>query len=189
MRAQPLFVMIKQYKVTKASKIIAGQGKSDSGECIRHASVTPRNTEYTKYDPPRAQVSDDALAQKISLYTPPARLKLRYRYLRAYFFRGKQVLVVYTTMYLEYHTVVVLCQLFWFWQEIVFGVTYILSVQYRKISSSRKKKSSSHLSGRCVIVITTRKKVLVVCLAGARSLLRPEKKIVVFFTRNRMYRI
>ncbi len=28
------------------------------------------------------------------------------------------------------HTVVVLCQLFWFWQDIVFGVTYVLSVQY-----------------------------------------------------------
>jgi hypothetical protein len=47
--------------------------------CIRNASVTPRNTEYTKYDPPGAQVSDDALAQKYLLYTPPARLKLRYR--------------------------------------------------------------------------------------------------------------
>ena len=47
-------------------------------ECIRNASVTPRNTEYTKYDPPGAQVSDDALAQKYLLYTPPARLKLRY---------------------------------------------------------------------------------------------------------------
>ncbi len=33
-------------------------------------------------------------------------------------------------MYLEYHTVVVLCQFFWFWREIVFDVTYILSVQY-----------------------------------------------------------
>jgi hypothetical protein len=54
-------------------------------------------------------------------------------------------------MYLEYHTVVVLCQIFWFlweivfgtyvnmklwccvswfWQEIVFVVTYVLSVQY-----------------------------------------------------------
>ncbi len=32
-------------------------------------------------------------------------------------------------MYLEYHTVVVLCYFFWFWQEIVFG-TYVLSVQY-----------------------------------------------------------
>ena len=40
--------------------------------------MTPRNTEYTKYDPPGAQVSDDALAQKYLLYTPPARLKLRY---------------------------------------------------------------------------------------------------------------
>jgi hypothetical protein len=48
--------------------------------------VTPRNTEYTKYDPPGAQVSDDALAQKYLLYTPPARLKLRYRSLRAYFY-------------------------------------------------------------------------------------------------------
>ncbi len=39
------------------------------------------------------------------------------------------------------------------------------------------KKSSSRLSGRCAIVITTgKKKVLVICLAGARSLLRPEKK-------------
>ncbi len=33
-----------------------------------------------------------------------------------------------------------------------------------------------HLSGRCAIIITSGKKVLVVCLAGARSLLRPDKK-------------
>ncbi len=33
-------------------------------------------------------------------------------------------------MYLEYHTVVVLCYFFWFWWEIVFGVNYVLSVQY-----------------------------------------------------------
>ncbi len=32
-------------------------------------------------------------------------------------------------MYLEYHTVVVLCQFFLIWWEIVFG-TYVLSVQY-----------------------------------------------------------
>ncbi len=32
-------------------------------------------------------------------------------------------------MYLEYHTVVVLCLFFWFWREKVFGVTYVLSVQ------------------------------------------------------------
>ena len=43
---------------------------------------------------------------------------------------GKLVLVLHTTMYLEYHTVVVLCLFFWFWQEIVFGVTYVLRVQY-----------------------------------------------------------
>jgi hypothetical protein len=46
-------------------------------ECIRNASVTPRNTEYMKYNPPGAQVSDDALAQKYLLYTPPARLKTK----------------------------------------------------------------------------------------------------------------
>ncbi len=40
-----------------------------------------------------------------------------------------------------------------------------------------RKKSSSRLSCGCTIVITTeKKKVLVVCLAGARSLLRPENK-------------
>jgi hypothetical protein len=75
-------------------------------------------------------------------------------------------------MYLEYHTVVLLCYFFLFWREIVFGVTYVLSVQYS-----------------CAVVsvfllwresfITTGKKVLVVCLAGARSLLRPEKKVLV----------
>ena len=43
---------------------------------------------------------------------------------------GKYVLIVHTTMYLEYHTVVVLCYFFWFRREIVFGVTYVLSVQY-----------------------------------------------------------
>jgi hypothetical protein len=31
-------------------------------------------------------------------------------------------------MYLEYHTVVVLCHFFLFWQEIVFG-TYVLTIQ------------------------------------------------------------
>ncbi len=43
---------------------------------------------------------------------------------------GKLVLVVNTTMYLEYHTVVVLCKFFWFWREIVLGVTYVLSLHY-----------------------------------------------------------
>ncbi len=36
----------------------------------------------------------------------------------------------YTLMYLEYNTVVVLCQFFWFQREIVFGVTYVFRVQY-----------------------------------------------------------
>ncbi len=37
--------------------------------------MTPRNTEYAKYDPPGVQVSDDALAQKYLLYTLPSWLK------------------------------------------------------------------------------------------------------------------
>ncbi len=105
----------------------------------------------------------------------------------------KQVLVLHTTYVLRglYHTVVVLCQFFWFWREIVFGVTYVLSVQYscavvlvfwlwRQLSVWRvrdryydwKKKRYSRLSGGCAIIITTgKKKDTVVCLAGARSCL------------------
>ena len=37
--------------------------------------MTPGNTEYTKYDPPGAQVSDDVLAQKYLLFTPPSQQK------------------------------------------------------------------------------------------------------------------
>ncbi len=46
---------------------------------------------------------------------------------------GKKVLVLHTTSYVLrvwYHTVVVLCYFFRLWREIVFGVTYVLSVQY-----------------------------------------------------------
>ncbi len=44
---------------------------------------------------------------------------------------GKYVLVLHTTTYVirdQYSCGVVL--VFWFWQEIVFGVMYVLSVQY-----------------------------------------------------------
>ncbi len=48
-----------------------------------------------------------------------------------------------------------------------------------KFCYKRKKNRYSRLSGGCAIIITTgKKKVPVVCLAGARSLLRPEKKFV-----------
>ncbi len=46
----------------------------------------------------------------------------------------------------------------------------------RKKKNLVGKKSPRCLSGRCGIVITTGKKIQVVCLAGARLLLRPEKK-------------
>ena len=43
--------------------------KSDSGECIKLASMTPGNTEYPKYDPPGAQISNDALTKVSSVYS------------------------------------------------------------------------------------------------------------------------
>jgi hypothetical protein len=49
----------------KLVKAIAGLKKSDSGEHLKHASVTPDNTEYTKYDPPGAQNSHGELTTKI----------------------------------------------------------------------------------------------------------------------------
>jgi hypothetical protein len=36
--------------------------------CIKLASMTPGNTEYPKYDPPGAQVSNDVLAKVSSVY-------------------------------------------------------------------------------------------------------------------------
>ncbi len=62
-------------KSLKLVKLLQVRKKSDSGECIGHASMTPRNTEYTKYNPPSVQVSDDVLTQKYLLYAPPSRLK------------------------------------------------------------------------------------------------------------------
>jgi hypothetical protein len=63
-------------------------------------------------------------------------------------------------MYLEYHTVVMLCYFFWFWREIVFGVTYVLSVQYSCAIVS------VFLLWRESFIMTGKKNVLVVCLAG-----------------------
>ncbi len=47
---------------------------------------------------------------------------------RASFWFWQEIVLVHILMYLEYHTVVVLCQFFWFWREIVFG-TYVLTIQ------------------------------------------------------------
>ncbi len=59
-------------------------------------------------------------------------------------------------MYLEYHTVVVLCYFF-----------------------SKKKDTVVCLAGARSLLRPEKKKFLVVCLAGARLLLRPEKKVLV----------
>ena len=60
-------------------------------------------------------------------------------------------MVVHTTVYLEYHTVVVLCFFFW------------------------KKKDTVVCLAGARSLLRPEKKVLVICLVGARSLLRPEK--------------
>ena len=43
--------------------------KSDTGECIELTSMTPGNREYPKYDPPGAQISDDAIEKVSSIYS------------------------------------------------------------------------------------------------------------------------
>ncbi len=91
---------------------------------------------------------------------------------------------------------------FWFWREIVFGVTYVLSVQYscavvsvfllwREKFITTGKKSSSHLSGglcccvQIVFGVTYLLSVQYSCvvvsvfLLWQKSLLRPEKKVLV----------
>jgi hypothetical protein len=74
-KPNPYLSRLSSIKSLKLVKLLQVRKKSDSGECIKHASMTPRNTEYTKYHPPGMQVSDDALAQKYLLCTPPSRLK------------------------------------------------------------------------------------------------------------------
>jgi hypothetical protein len=69
MRPNPYSSRLSSIKSLKLVKLLQVRKKSDSGECIEHASVTPRNTEYTKYNPPGVQVSDDPLAQKYLLYS------------------------------------------------------------------------------------------------------------------------
>jgi hypothetical protein len=56
-------------KTLKLVKAVAGLEKGDSGECIELASMTPGNTEYPKYDPPGAQISNVLLAKVSSVYS------------------------------------------------------------------------------------------------------------------------
>jgi hypothetical protein len=46
-------------------KAVVGLEKSDSGECIKLASMTPGNMEYPKYDLPSTQNLRDMLAKSI----------------------------------------------------------------------------------------------------------------------------
>ncbi len=74
-RPNPYSSWLSSIESLKLEKLLQVRKKNDSGECIEHASMTPRNTEYTKYDPPGTQFSDDALAHKYLLCTPPSRIK------------------------------------------------------------------------------------------------------------------
>ena len=68
MQAHPYLSWLSNIKALKLVKAVAGLEKSYSGVCIKLASMTPGNTENPKYDPPRAQVSDDALAKVSFVY-------------------------------------------------------------------------------------------------------------------------
>jgi hypothetical protein len=101
-------------------------------------------------------------------------------------------LVVHTTMYLEYHTVVVLCYLFWFWREIVLVLgTYLVynTVVWLcqlfccggKVLLRPEKKSSSRLSSGYAIVITTGKKGRDRCYDRKKKSSRQLWCCVIFF--------
>jgi hypothetical protein len=61
----PYSFMVTVVLTSKASKSCCRSGKSDSGECMELANMTPGNTEYPKYNPARTQNSCDALAKSI----------------------------------------------------------------------------------------------------------------------------
>jgi hypothetical protein len=65
----PYLSWLSNIKALKLVKAVAGLKKSDSGECIELASMTPGNTEYPKYDPPSTQIFNDALAKVSSVYS------------------------------------------------------------------------------------------------------------------------
>ncbi len=65
----PYSSWLSSIKALKLVKAVAGLEKSDSGECIKLASMTPGNTEYPKCNPPGAQVSDDALPKVSFVYS------------------------------------------------------------------------------------------------------------------------
>ena len=69
MQTHPYLSWLSNIKALQLVKAVAGPEKSDSGECIKLASMTPGNMEYRKYDPPGAQISDDTLAKVFSVYS------------------------------------------------------------------------------------------------------------------------
>jgi hypothetical protein len=61
----PYLIMVIVVLRSKASESCCRSGKSDLGECIKLASMTPGNKEYPKYDPTGMQNSCDALTKSI----------------------------------------------------------------------------------------------------------------------------
>jgi hypothetical protein len=68
-KPNPYLSWLSNIKALKLVKAVAGLEKSDSGECIELTSMTPGNREYPKYDPPGAQISDDAIEKVSSIYS------------------------------------------------------------------------------------------------------------------------
>jgi hypothetical protein len=69
MQANPYLSWLSNIEALKLVKAVAGLEKSDSGECIELASITPGNTEYPKYILPGPQISNDALVKVSSVYS------------------------------------------------------------------------------------------------------------------------
>jgi hypothetical protein len=62
--------------------------KSDFGVHLQHASMTPWNMEYTKYDLPSAQNSRDALAKGIFHTLLPFSQNVRVQLIRTDFYNN-----------------------------------------------------------------------------------------------------
>ncbi len=94
-------------------------------------------------------------------------------------------------MYLEYHTVVVMCNFFSEKKDLVGCLAdaqsllrpekkvLVLCLAGVRSLLQPEKKIQSSVWRVCDHYYDRKKKVLVVCLAGVRSLLRPEKKVLV----------
>ncbi len=73
----PYLSLLSSIKTLKQVKLLQVK-KSDSGDCIDHASMTPRNMEYAKYDLPGVQVFMTRLPKSVFYILPPLGKNVKY---------------------------------------------------------------------------------------------------------------